>query len=216
MQKYGYNLQKIRALGCTDPEQAQRMGRYTLATNLRSTETVSFKVGPEGGLLLPGDVCLIGDPLKTRIQAGGRIVSATATKIVLDRDLTTGVDYTSDRWDLYIYTASGTAERSQVVAVSGNTVDVSGFNSVPSSNMLWVLVHSASNNNNDHRFNRYRIQKVSEQERGTYQVIAIKYDEAKYDYVNTASASYGSSKSLSKGKNKVLDISKISFKIRNP
>ena len=217
MQKYGYNLQKIRALGCTDPDQAQRMGRYTLATNLRSTETVSFKVGPEGALLLPGDVCLIGDPLKTRIQAGGRIIAgSTKDTIFLDRDLTNTVNYTSDRWDIYTYTSSGLAERSQVQTINGNRVNVSGFNSAPSSNMLWVLVHSASDNNNDHRFNRYRIQKVSEQERGTFQIIAIKYDEAKYDYVDKKTANYGSRKSLSKGKNVVLDTNSISFKIRNP
>ena len=87
MQKYGYNLQKIRALGCTDRDQAQRLGRYTLSTNLRSTETVNFKIGPEGGLLLPGDVCLIGDPSKHALRRVGEFASSNTTSaITVDRD----------------------------------------------------------------------------------------------------------------------------------
>ena len=99
---------------------AKRMGRYNLSTNLRSTETVSFKVGPEGALLLPGDVCLIGDPLKTRIESGGRVASATTTAITVDRDLTSGVNYGSSKWYLYTYTSAGLAERSRVQSVSGS------------------------------------------------------------------------------------------------
>ncbi len=214
MQKYGYNLQKIRALGCTDRDQAQRMGRYNLATNLRSTETVSFKVGPEGALLLPGDVCLIGDPLKTRIESGGRVASATTTAITVDRDLTSGVNYGSSKWYLYTYTSAGLAERSRVQSVSGRTINVSGLSQAPSSNFLWVLVDEGPTNNSNNQFNRYRIQKVSEENDGTYQVIAIKYDHAKYDYVNKGQADYGNRKTMNTKINKALDGNKITFRIR--
>ena len=159
MQKYGYNLQKIRALGCTDRDQAKRMGRYNLATNLRSTETVSFKVGPEGALLLPGDVCLIGDPLKTRIEAGGRVASATTSSVTVDRDLTPNINYTDGGWYLYTYTTGGLAERGRVQSITGRTINVTGLSQAPSSNMLWILVDEGPTNNTANRFNRYRIQK---------------------------------------------------------
>ena len=122
--------------------------------------------------------------------------------------MTTGVNYTSDRWDLYIYTASGTAERSQVKAVNGNTVDVSGLIQYLRQTCFGCLCIQIAIIMTIIDLAVIGIQKITEQERGTFQVIAIKYDEAKYDYVNKASASYGSSKSLSKGKNKVLDISR--------
>ena len=214
MQKYGYNLQKIRALGCTDREQAKRMGRYTLATNLRSTETVSFKVGPEGALLLPGDVCLIGDPLKTRIEAGGRIASATTTSITVDRDLTSGVNYSSGEWYLYTYTTAGLAERANVQSTVGRTINVTGLSQAPSSNMMWILVNEGSTNNVNNQFNRYKVQKISENDDGTYQIIGIKYDHAKYDYVNKGQADYGNRRTLNTKVNKALDGNKITFRIR--
>ena len=214
MQKYGYNLNKIRALGCTDREQAKRMGRYTLATNLRSTETVTFKVGPEGALLLPGDVCLIGDPLKTRIEAGGRIASATSGSVTVDRDLTSGVNYTDGGWYLYTYTTGGLAQRSRVQSITGRTINVSGLSQAPSSNMLWILVDEAPINNTTNRFNRYKVQKITENNDGTYSIIGIKYDHAKYDFVNKGEADYGQRKTLNTKVNKALDGNKITFRIR--
>ncbi len=215
MQKYGYNLQKIRALGCTDRDQAKRLARYTLATNIRSTETVSFKTGPEGALLLPGDVCIIGDPLKTRIESGGRISSASSNQLVVDRALTTRSDYGNGNWKLYTYTNAGVVQRDTVSSVSGTSITLSGsFSSVPSSNMMWILVYEGSVNNSDNRFNRYRIQKITEDVEGTFQVIAILYDHAKYEYVNDDKSEYGATKYLSGGRNKALKTSKISFKIR--
>ncbi len=214
MQKYGYNLQKIRALGCTNREQAKRMGRYTLATNLRSTETVTFKVGPEGALLLPGDVCLIGDPLKTRIEAGGRIASATTTLITVDRDLTSGINYSGGEWYLYTYTTAGLAERGKVQSIVGRTINVTGLSQAPSSNMMWILVNEGSTNNVNNRFNRYKVQKVTENGDGTYQIIGIKYDHAKYDYVNKGETDYGNRRTLNTKVNKALDGNKITFRIR--
>lgn len=215
MQKYGYNLQKIRALGCTDKDQAKRLARYTLSTNTRSTETVSFRTGPEGALLIPGDVCLIADPLKTRIESGGRIASASSNQILTDRPLTNRSDYGDGNWKLYTYTSAGVVQRDTVSSVSGSSITLSGsFGSVPSSNMMWILVYEGSVNNSDNRFNRYRIQKVTEDAEGTFQVIGITYDHDKYDYVNSNDSEYEAKRFLSGGKNKVLKTSKISFKIR--
>jgi len=217
MQKYGYNLKKIRALGCTDRNLAKRLGRYTLATNIRSTETVMFSVGPEGAMLLPGDVCIIGDPLKTRIESGGRIVSATTSQLVVDRTLTKRSDYGDGDWMLYTYTNAGIAQRNTVSSVTGSSISIQGsFSSLPSSNMMWILVYEGSVNNRDNRFNRYRVQKITEDADGTFSIIGIKYDHAKYDYVNTDEVDYGGTRLLSGGRNKTLRTNSISFKIRNP
>ena len=217
MQKYGYNLKKIRALGCTDRNLAKRLGRYTLATNIRSTETVMFSVGPEGAMLIPGDVCLIGDPLKTRIESGGRIVSATSTQLVVDRQLTSGINYDTGDWKLYTYTNAGIVQRNTVSSITGFSISLQGsFSSLPSSNMMWILVNEGSTNNALNQFNRYRIQKITEDADGTFNVIGITYDHAKYDYVNKEEVDYGGTHFLSGGQNPALRANGISFKVRNP
>jgi predicted phage tail protein len=217
MQKYGYNLKKIRALGCTDRNLAKRLGRYTLATNIRSTETVMFSVGPEGAMLLPGDVCIIGDPLKTRIESGGRIISAIPSQLLVDRELTSNNSYGSGDWKLYTYTNAGIAQKNTVSSVTGSSINIQGsFSSLPSSNMMWILVNEGATNNYGNQFNRYRVQKITEDADGTFSIIGIKYDHAKYDYVNTDEVDYGGTRLLSGGRNKALRTNSISFKIRNP
>ncbi len=211
MQKYGYNLKKIRALGCTNRQQAIRLGRYTLATNLRSTETVTFKVGPEGALLLPGEICLIADPLKTRFTSGGRIVSATGNSITVDRE----IDGIGDNdLFLYTYTTAGIAQRSTVTSINGATINVSGLSSTPSSNVLWLLIRETANNEGN-RFNRYRVQKVTEDTKGTFEVVAIKYDDAKYDFINSGVSNYGGVRRYGQQTNGVLNPATISFRLRN-
>ncbi len=79
---------------------------------------------------------------------------------------------------------------------------------------MWILVDEGSTNNSNHKFNRYRVQKITEDIEGTFQVIAIKYDHAKYDFVNEGDAEYGAKRFLNSNNNKVLKTSKISFKIR--
>ena len=217
MQKYGYNLKKIRALGCTDRNLAKRLGRYTLATNIRSTETVMFTVGPEGAMLLPGDVCIIGDPLKTRIESGGRIRFALPSQLRVDRELTSRNDYGDGDWKLYTYTNAGIAQQNTVSSIIGSSINIQGsFSSVPSSNMMWILVNEGSVNNAENQFNRYRVQKITEDADGSFSIIGIKYDHAKYDYVNTNEVDYGGRRSLSGQRNTVLKTNSISFKIRNP
>ena len=80
--------------------------------------------------------------------------------------------------------------------------------------MLWILVDESGTNNPSNRFNRYRVQKITENPDGTYQVVGIKYDHAKYDYVNKGKADYGNRKTLNTKVNKALDGNKITFKIR--
>jgi predicted phage tail protein len=80
--------------------------------------------------------------------------------------------------------------------------------------MLWVLVNEASSTNSDNQFNRYRVQKVTEEGDGSYQVIGIKYDHAKYEYVNSGVEQRSSRQRLSGGTNPVLNPATISFRLR--
>lgn len=176
--RYGYRPVDVRALGCTDREQAARLGRYIIGSDIYNNETVSFKVGTEGALLLPGDVVIIADGYKTPGTYGGRISSATTTSVTIDRDLPNG-NYSGR--SLYVYGTSGVVQKAEVSSVSGRRLTVSGLSSTPSSLHLWIMVDES----NEYAFRRYRIQRVSEQSQGIFEVIGIKYDQRKFDFMET-------------------------------
>ena len=218
IERYGYNQQTVRALGCTSREQARRLGRYVLASNTLCTETVSFKVGTEGAMLLPGDICLIADPLKTRITSGGRISQATSNQVFTDRSIT-GFTAGGD-WYLYTYGNSGIAQRNKVTGrnygagLQGTTViNIEGsFTSIPTSSQMWILVDESQENS----FRRYRVQSVKEDGDGTYQVIGILYTDRKFDFIDTGAIDYGkSTKTYYKSRNPAISKNKITFGIRN-
>jgi predicted phage tail protein len=219
--RYGYNLTSIRALGCTNEEQARRMGRYTLASNTLSTDTVSFRVGPDGAMLIPGDICLILDPLKTAIVSGGRIAGVTNRSIITDRDLT-NKNY-DDKYQLYVYGQSGVAKKYAVssVARSGSITISGGFGGdKPSTMDMWALVKEVPGV--QHRQEpMYRVQSVKEEGDGTYSVVGIKYDKAKFPYVNGGDAetlrsgNYGG-RSYTRARKLSVKSKSISFSIRTP
>lgn len=221
IERYGYNLTSIRALGCTDEAQARRMGRYTLASNTLSTDTVTFRVGPDGAMLLPGDVCLILDPLKTGIISGGRITGASNTTITTDSELTS--ETYSANYQLYIYGPSGVSSKYSVssVSTSGSITIVGTFGSnKPSTMDMWGLVKEEPGKQ-DRKEPMYRVQSVKEEGDGTYSVVGIKYDKTKFAYVNggdTATlqtGSYGAS-TYKEARKLTVNAKAISFSLRTP
>lgn len=212
IERYGYNQKTIRALGCTSRAQARRLGRYILGSNVLNTETVSFTVATEGAMLLPGDICLIADPLKTRITGGGRIKVGTNSSIVADRDIN-GVDLSDGNWYVYIYGNSGIAERSKVTGLSGSLINVQGFTNTPTTNQMWIVV----NEDDENVLRRYRVQSVKENANLTYDVTAILYTDAKWDYVDgNDNVDYGkTTRTYKRNKNPGLNPSRINFSIRN-
>lgn len=216
IQRYGYNHKSLRAMGCTDREQARRLGRYVLGSNILSTETVSFKVATEGAMLLPGDIVVIADPLKTQISSGGRIVSANSTRLTVDRDLGSH-DLTKD-WYVYTYGDTGIAQRNKVSTISNRDITIeNSFTSTPSSAQMFILVDEDDENT----FRRYRVQSVKESGDGTFSVVAILYVERKFDFIedgelfdSNSGIGYGSSTTV-RATNSKVKRSSIQFTINN-
>lgn len=208
IERFGYNHKRVRAVGCTSRAQARRFGRYILGSNLLNTETVAFKVASEGAVLLPGDICVIADPLKTQVLSGGRISSATSNAVVLDR----APSLTSGTWYLYVYSQTGIAQRSQVTSINGNVCNIHGFNSLPTSSHIWLLVNEAS----EKHFRRYRVQSVKDNSDGTYEVVGILYTDRKFDYVESGDLDLGNTyNSFNRRSVKAINSTNISFSIRN-
>ena len=83
--KYGVINKDVRALGCYSQGQAHRLGKWLLLTEANLTQTVSFAISIDSGIVLrPGVVIDIADPVKAGTRRSGRISSATTTQITID------------------------------------------------------------------------------------------------------------------------------------
>ncbi|HBD2378896.1 TPA: host specificity protein J [Escherichia coli] len=88
--RYGRNVTKMDAFGCTSRGQAHRAGLWLIKTELLETQTVDFSVGAEGLRHVPGDVIEICDDDYAGISTGGRVlaVNSQTRKLTLDREIT--------------------------------------------------------------------------------------------------------------------------------
>ncbi|ENB1395331.1 host specificity protein J [Escherichia coli] len=88
--RYGRNLLKMDAFGCTSRGQAHRAGLWVIKTGLLETQTVDFTLGSQGLRHTPGDIIEICDNDYAGTMTGGRILSidASSRTLTLDREVT--------------------------------------------------------------------------------------------------------------------------------
>ncbi|EOB4762447.1 phage tail protein, partial [Escherichia coli] len=88
--RYGRNLLKMDAFGCTSRGQAHRAGLWVIKTELLETQTVDFTLGSQGLRHTPGDIIEICDNDYAGTMTGGRILSVDAGSrtLTLDREVT--------------------------------------------------------------------------------------------------------------------------------
>ncbi|EFG0192510.1 host specificity protein J [Escherichia coli] len=88
--RYGRNLRKMDAFGCTSRGQAHRAGLWVIKTELLETQTVDFTLGSQGLRHTPGDIIEICDNDYAGTLTGGRILSidAASRTLTLDREVT--------------------------------------------------------------------------------------------------------------------------------
>ncbi|HFS4533309.1 TPA: phage tail protein, partial [Escherichia coli] len=88
--RYGRNLLKMDAFGCTSRGQAHRAGLWVIKTGLLETQTVDFTLGSQGLRHTPGDIIEICDNDYAGTMTGGRILSSDAASrtLTLDREVT--------------------------------------------------------------------------------------------------------------------------------
>lgn len=172
--RYGLNVKTVQAIGCTSRGQAARVGRWLLYTEGRETETVSFSVGPDAGVSVrPGHVIAITDPTRAGSRQGGRIVSATTTRVRIDQDISVGPDA-----NLSVILPDNSFEIRKIGLLAGRDVYVqTAFSQAPQSNAVWVIGDETL------RTQLFRVLSVAEQQDGTYQVSALAHDPSKYGYV---------------------------------
>ena len=87
IRRNGLNVKKITAFGCTSRGQAHRTGLWLLQTEKLETKTVSFVVGAEGLMHVPGDIIKVADTHYAGTNVGGRVLAVNGKKVTLDREI---------------------------------------------------------------------------------------------------------------------------------
>lgn len=169
-------LLELEAWGCTSEGQAQRTGQWALKTEQLETRTVTFKVGLDGYIPLPGKVIELADELLAGRANGGRIssVSADLKQITLDRDDV--VCRAGDR--LVVNGEDGKAQARVVSSIAGRIVTVvSAFDSVAPQN-VWVI------DAQDLATMKFRVVSISQDEQHQFTITAIQHNESKFDAID--------------------------------
>jgi hypothetical protein len=82
--QYGIIESPITAFGCSSQAQAHRLGKWMLATERFTDETISFRTGFDGLVVYPGAVFQVTDPNRAGQRMGGRILAHDSQYVVLD------------------------------------------------------------------------------------------------------------------------------------
>lgn len=172
--RYGDNPLEISAIGCTRESEAQRRGKWALLTNSKD-RAVTFKVGLDGRIPLPGYVIPIADELIAGRPVGGRIAAVNGKVITLDRDTQAKP---GDR--LILNLPDGKCEGRTVQLVSGRQVTVTLAYSVPPEReLVWAL------DADDLAIPLYRVLSVARPEPGVFEISAVQYDPSKFAHIDT-------------------------------
>ena len=169
-------LLELEAWGCTSEGQAQRTGQWALKTEQLETRTVTFKVGLDGYIPLPGKVIELADELLAGRANGGRIssVSADLKQITLDRDDV--VCRAGDR--LVANGENGKAQARVVSNIAGRVVTVvSAFDSVAPQN-VWVI------DAQDLATMKFRVVSISQDEPHQFTITALQHADSKFDAID--------------------------------
>lgn len=172
--RYGDNVLEISAIGCTRESEAQRRGKWALLTNSRD-RGITFKVGLDGRIPLPGYVIPVADELLAGRPIGGRIAAVSGRTIGLDRDTQAKA---GDR--LILNLPDGTCQARTVQSVSGRAVTVTtGYSVVPEPELVWAL------DADDLAVPLYRVTSVTRPEPGVFEISAVQYDPSKFAHIDT-------------------------------
>jgi len=172
--RYGDNPLEISAIGCTRESEAQRRGKWALLTNSKD-RAVTFKVGLDGRIPLPGYVIPIADELLAGRPVGGRISAVNGKVITLDRDTQAKP---GDR--LILNLPDGKCEGRTVQLVSGRQLTVTVAYSVPPEReLVWAL------DADDLAIPLYRVVSVARSEPGVFEISAVQYDPSKFAHIDT-------------------------------
>ncbi|WP_139669578.1 phage tail protein [Pseudomonas sp. F16(2018)] len=174
LRRYGDNPLELSAIGCTRESEAQRRGKWALLTNSRD-RGISFRVGMDGRIPLPGYVIPVADELLAGRPVGGRLAAGFARQVTLDRDTQAKP---GDR--LILNLPDGTCEGRTIESVVGRRITLTtAYSRKPRAELVWALDAP------ELAIPLYRVTSVSCPEPGIYEIGAVQYEPSKFDHIDT-------------------------------
>lgn len=175
--KHGVKIVEVAAWGCTSRGQAQRAGLWAIRSEQYETQTVSFKVGLDGNIPMPGKVISVADNDWAGRFIGGRVrsVSEDLQTLTLDRDVIAGTGDT-----IYVNSESGQAIIRTIASVDGNTVTVSlafDADTIAAQN-AWTIDSS------ELATRKFRVMTIKQDEEHQFSITALEYNVQKYDAID--------------------------------
>jgi len=169
-------LLELEAWGCTSEGQAQRTGQWALKTEQLETRTVTFKVGLDGYIPLPGKVIEVADELLAGRANGGRISAVSADRKIITLDRDDVVCRAGDR--LVVNSEDGKAQTRIVSSKIGRKVTVTvAFDSVAAEN-VWVV------DAQDLKTMKFRVMSITQDDKHQFSITALQYESSKYDAID--------------------------------
>lgn len=175
--RFGDNPVELSAIGCTRESEAQRRGKWAIYTN-NNDRTVSFSVGLDGQIPLPGYIIGVADSLIAGKRIGGRISAVDDLNITLDSVPEAAIN---DR--LRINLPSGKADRRTITGVNGRVVTVStAFSETPEPQLQWAL----ESDNLEPQLYRVRTVNKPDSDDIEYKIAGVAYNPGKFPSIDNS------------------------------
>jgi predicted phage tail protein len=169
---FGYRPKEVSAFGCTDEDQARRVGEWILDTEENETEVITWRASFDQLDALPGEHCWLHDPAYQGARFGGRIVSLSGVTVTVDDLPTLSVGPT---YEINVMMDDGTIETRTISSYVGDVVTVTvAFTGTPVDNAIWTI------NSDETTGEHVRITGVFEKSLNVYEVQALKHDPTKF------------------------------------
>lgn len=178
--RYGYNVKKMTAYGCTSRGQAHRYGKWVLETSRLEQCTITFAVGRQGLMHLPGDIIEVADNNYAGKVLGGRVIAINGKKVTLDQP----VEIKGESYLNYITTDGLT--KIKIKSVDKSNPAIVELDSVPQGLSIfdnWVLKSGVVSTQ------LYRALGITENDDGSYTITALQHEPQKEGIVD-GSASF--------------------------
>lgn len=166
--KNGLNLTEITAFGCTSRGQAHRTGRWLIETEKLEKETITFTVGREGLMHLPGDIIRVNDNDYAGTNIGGRVLAVNGSNVTLDRE----IELSGNSFLTYINN-SAKENTIRITAVNGNTVTLASSPVDLGAYSVWALTTETV------KSGLYKAISLTENEDGTFTITALQHEPQK-------------------------------------
>ncbi|RLK45938.1 host specificity protein J [Cupriavidus plantarum] len=173
--RYGVREVELTAFGCTSQGQAHRVGLWTLLTSRLETETVTFKVGLDAGMVAPGNVVHVADPRRAGRRIGGRVRSASGLTVTLDK-----IDQAKAGDTLIVALPSGGTQSRTIMEIDGDQVRVNAdWTEDVQPESVWATESA------ELKTQLFRIVGISEGDGIERAITALRHEPGKYGFIDS-------------------------------